>query len=116
MRSKTGGAGNSKLNKVVKKEKSYTRASTIHQQQGFNPRIEYRLRYHIVSKWVCDRLHRPWLMLIKNKAGLASSTANGILHHRNLVGLRTIWQARLTQQIPSLIERLNNTGTVGSVT
>jgi hypothetical protein len=55
-------------------------------------------------------------MLIKNKAGLASSTANGILHHRNLVGLRTICQARLAQQIPSLIERLNNTGTVGSVT
>src|SRR5260364_180842 len=66
------------------------------------PRIEYRLKCHIVNKQVCDRLHRPWLMLVKSKSGLARSTTSGILHHRNLLGFRTIWQARLAQQITSL--------------
>src|SRR5260363_29151 len=55
-------------------------------------------------------------MLVKSKSGLARSTASRILHHCNLLGFRTIWQARLAQQITSLIVRLNNTGIVGTFT
>ena len=80
------------------------------------PRVEYRLKCHIISKQLCEKLHRPMIMLIKNKAGLAKSTANGIMHHRNMIGIRTIWQARLAQQIPSLIERLNNIELTGHIT
>ena len=59
------------------------------------PSVEYRLQTVFLTKSTCDKLQRPIWILIKNKLGLASTTANSICSHIRFLGLRLIQQNQL---------------------
>jgi len=55
------------------------------------PRIEYRMQHHILPRDLCDRVQSPMFKLTKNKANMASTLANAVLTHKNIVGFKSIW-------------------------
>jgi len=80
------------------------------------PRIEFRTQLKILSKQQCDQLQSPILKIIKNKAGMPSTTLNAITMHKKIVGLQSIWQRQVAHHFTELLVHLNNEQEVGIAT
>jgi hypothetical protein len=71
------------------KKKKTTLAQLIYiNNRVLIPRAEYRAQMVILNRKTCEKLHRPFLKLIKMKSNLALTTSNSILNHRNIVGVQ----------------------------
>lgn len=80
------------------------------------PRIEYRIQHcHIPAK-TCDKLTTEIRRMVRNKLGISNTTPNSILHHKGIIGLKSIWEIQTESHITNLVNRLNDIGPAGTAT
>src|SRR5260363_311972 len=77
------------------------------------PRLECRLQCCILPENKCMNLHRPMLMMIKNKANLAKTLATSTITHKNIIRVRTLWQNQISHHFTELTIRLNDDSELG---
>ena len=104
------------LTKAIKKKKMSLGQLVYINNKVLIPRLEYRLQCCLMPQNMCKKIHRPMLMLIKSKANLASTITDGTLTHKNLTGVRTLWQSQVAHHFTELATRLNDRDAVGQTT
>ncbi|CAG8805887.1 41906_t:CDS:2, partial [Gigaspora margarita] len=74
-------------------------------------KLIYMLQATRLSEHELQKIHRPLLKLIKNKAELQVTTSTSLLKHKGLGNCRVLADELFQKQVISLYKRLNSTGT-----
>ncbi|KAG9319317.1 hypothetical protein KVV02_004694, partial [Mortierella alpina] len=80
------------------------------------PRLLYRLTLVILSAHAVTSIVSKYRSIIRHKLGLAVGTANSILHHRRIYGLRDFGDVQEEEQVSTAGLRFQDKGLVGQVT
>ena len=80
------------------------------------PRLEYILQSIILNNDECEKIQQPYIMIAKNKIGLARTIPNHIMSYSGILSMRMLWNALKTKQTLSLINRLNKNCEVKDIT
>src|SRR5260363_169676 len=56
------------------------------------PHLEYMVLICLLNKRTCNRIHQPDLRLAKWKADITSIASNSITNHKELLGIKGLWQ------------------------
>jgi hypothetical protein len=74
------------------------------------PKLVYMLQVSKLSKKAIDTIQGPIIGVAKHKLGIARTTSNSVIIHRNLGNCNALWDQLLIKQITSLHARINSAG------
>jgi hypothetical protein len=74
------------------------------------PRIEYRMQHCYIEQKVCNKLTVQLRKVLKQAAGIVSTIPNSAIHHKKIYNIKSIEEIQAENQIPNLLNRLNDTG------
>jgi hypothetical protein len=80
------------------------------------PKLEYILQNTFLTKDECEKIQQPYMMMAKNRIGLARTVPNTVMSHSGILSMRILWNALKTKQTLSLINRLNKSCEVKDIT
>src|SRR5437868_4389736 len=80
------------------------------------PRLSYMLQLTRMSNRLVNEIHQPIIRLAKNKIGLARTTGNYMITHKDIGSCKTLLQEIQSRQIDSIIDRINRQDIVGQLT
>jgi ribonuclease HI/endonuclease/exonuclease/phosphatase family metal-dependent hydrolase len=105
-----------KIANALKHKKTTERQTTYIINRVLIPRIEYRIQHCHIPENICDKLSVELRRAVRNKLGISNTTPNSTIHHKGIVGLKSIWEIQSESHITNLINRLNDTSPAGTAT
>src|SRR3954454_5851353 len=80
------------------------------------PKLEDTHKITPLTEAQCHKIERKAIALIKNKTQLPTTANDNIIHNRNLVGIKKLWDNYKEYHITSLSQRLNSDGPLNIIT
>ena len=79
------------------------------------PKLEYLLQHVYLTKEEYEKIQQPYIIIAKNKVGLARTVPTCIMSHSGILNMRMLWNVMKTKQTLSLINRLNSKSDIRNI-
>ena len=80
------------------------------------PKLEYLLQHVYLTKEEYEKIQQLYIIIAKNKIGLARTVPTCIISHSGILNMRMLWNVMKTKQTLSLINRLNSKSDIRNIT